>query len=81
LRKFCKKKGLEFHAISAAAGEGVRELVRGIADALDKIPKETLEDDAEVEDSERELLGAVAYEADDEETDEGEEGAAAGKNS
>jgi GTPase len=81
LQKFCKKKGLEFHAISAAAGEGVKELVRGIADALDKIPKETLEDDAEVEDSERELLGAVAHEADDEETDEGEEGAAAGKNS
>jgi GTPase len=49
LRKFCKKKGLEFHAISAAAGEGVKELVRGIADALDKIPKETLEDEEEVE--------------------------------
>ncbi len=50
LRKFCKKKGLEFHAISAAAGEGVKELVRGIADALDKIPKETLdEEDAEAE--------------------------------
>jgi len=45
LRKFCKKKRLEFHAISAAAGEGVKELVRGIADALDKIPKETLEDE------------------------------------
>src|ERR1700751_1472583 len=41
LKKFCRKKGLEFHAISAAAGEGVKELVRGIADALDKIPKET----------------------------------------
>src|SRR6202030_791074 len=49
LRKFCKKKELEFHAISAAAGEGVKELVRGIADALDKIPKETLEDEEEVE--------------------------------
>jgi len=45
LQKFCKKKGLEFHAISAAAGEGVKELVRGIADALDKIPKETVEDE------------------------------------
>jgi GTP-binding protein len=45
LQKFCKKKGLEFHAISAAAGEGVKELVRGIADALDKIPKESVEDD------------------------------------
>jgi GTPase len=49
LRKFCKKKGLAFHAISAAAGDGVKELVRGIADALDKIPKETLEDDAGVD--------------------------------
>jgi GTP-binding protein len=53
LQKFCKKKGLEFHAISAAAGDGVKELVRGIADALDKIPKETLEDeDTEVEEVE-----------------------------
>ncbi|HEV8076449.1 MAG TPA: GTPase ObgE [Candidatus Acidoferrum sp.] len=48
LQKFCKKKGLEFHAISAAAGEGVKELVRGIADALDKIPKESVEDEEEV---------------------------------
>ena len=39
LREFCQKRGLEFHAISAATGEGVRELVRGIADALDKIPR------------------------------------------
>jgi GTP-binding protein len=45
LQKFCQKKRLEFHMISAAAGEGVKELVRGIADALDKIPKEALEDD------------------------------------
>jgi GTPase len=45
LKKFCKKKGLEFHAISAAAGEGLKELVRGIANALDKIPKEPLVDD------------------------------------
>src|SRR5712692_8365779 len=39
LREFCSERGLEFHAISAATGEGVRELVRSIADALDKIPK------------------------------------------
>jgi GTPase len=59
LKQFCEEKGLEFHAISAAAGEGVKELVRGIADALDKIPKETLEDEGteveevnEVKDSE-----------------------------
>jgi GTPase involved in cell partitioning and DNA repair len=39
LREFCGEQKLEFHAISAATGEGVRELVRSIADALDKIPK------------------------------------------
>lgn len=39
LRDFSHKRGLEFHAISAATGEGVRELVRSIANALDRIPK------------------------------------------
>jgi GTP-binding protein len=39
LRSFCGEHKLEFHAISAATGEGVRELVRSIADALGKIPK------------------------------------------
>ena len=46
LRSFCKKQGLEFHAISAVAGEGVRELVRSIADALDKIPRASAEPSA-----------------------------------
>jgi GTP-binding protein len=45
LRKSCEKNALEFHAISAATGEGVKEFVRGIADALDKIPKEKVEDE------------------------------------
>ena len=44
LQKFCGEKALEFHAISAPTGEGVKELVRAMADALDKIPKEELED-------------------------------------
>jgi GTPase len=39
LGAFCVERGLEFHAISAATGEGLRDLVRSIADALDKIPK------------------------------------------
>ena len=43
LRDYCKKHSLEFHSISAAAGEGVKELVRSIADALDKIPRASLE--------------------------------------
>jgi GTP-binding protein len=41
LRDFCQQQHLEFHAISAATGEGVPVLVRAIADALDKIPKPT----------------------------------------
>ncbi len=39
LRDFCKQRNLEFHAISAVAGDGVKHLVRSIADALDKIPR------------------------------------------
>jgi GTP-binding protein len=39
LRDFCKQRNLEFHSISAVAGEGVKDLVRSIADALDKIPR------------------------------------------
>jgi GTP-binding protein len=39
LREFCGEHNLECHAISAATGDGVKELVRAIADALDKIPK------------------------------------------
>src|SRR3984893_2220395 len=39
LRAFCAQQNLEFHAVSAATSDGVRELVRSIADALDKIPK------------------------------------------
>jgi GTPase len=39
LRDFCKQRNLEFRSISAVAGEGVKDLVRSIADALDKIPR------------------------------------------
>src|SRR5579863_6301751 len=39
LRAFCAQRGLEFHAISSATGEGIVELVRAMADALDRIPK------------------------------------------
>ncbi len=49
LRDFCKTRGLEFHAISAATGEGVRELTRAIADALDKIPKPAPEAGADIQ--------------------------------
>jgi len=72
LQKFCKKKGLEFHAISAAAGEGVKELVRGIADALDEIPKETLGDDEEAEAEEVIEISKVEDKEGAEVLDEGE---------
>src|SRR6195256_408594 len=39
LRDFSKRGNLEFHSISAVAGDGVKDLVRSIADALDKIPR------------------------------------------
>ncbi|MGC1614981.1 MAG: GTPase ObgE [Candidatus Acidiferrum sp.] len=39
LRDFCKGRNLEFHSISAVAGDGVKDLIRSIADALDKIPR------------------------------------------
>jgi GTP-binding protein len=57
LRSFCAERGLEFHAISAATGEGVRELVRSIADALDKIPKAAPEQAGEVERASHENAG------------------------
>ncbi|HLW44309.1 MAG TPA: GTPase, partial [Candidatus Acidoferrales bacterium] len=43
LRAYCKEHRFEFHSISAVAGEGVKELVRSIADALDKIPRAALD--------------------------------------
>src|SRR6202035_3174381 len=45
LRKFCTKRKLEFHAISSASGEGIPQLVRAMADALDRLapPEPVLE--------------------------------------
>src|SRR5262249_52115581 len=43
LQAFSKRQNLEFHSISAASGLGVKDLVRSIAHALDKIPKPTSE--------------------------------------
>jgi GTPase len=39
LRAFAEKRGLAFYAISSASGEGITELVRGMANALDRIPR------------------------------------------
>jgi GTP-binding protein len=72
LQKFCKKKGLEFHAISAATGEGVKELMKGMADALDKIPREEVDEASdEGEEAKLEDIHAVEPEDDPEEGDGG----------
>ena len=72
LQTFCKKKGLEFHAISAATGEGVKELMQGLADALDKIPREEVHEAGdEGEEAKLEDIDAVAPEDDPEEDDGG----------
>jgi GTP-binding protein len=47
LREYCRRCHHEFHSISAATGEGVRDLVRAIADALDRIPRPTAEPHAD----------------------------------
>ncbi len=39
LRAFSREHEIEFHAISAVTGEGVKELVRAMADALERIPR------------------------------------------
>ena len=39
LRAFAIARGLPFQAISSATGEGIKDLVSAIADALDRIPK------------------------------------------
>jgi GTP-binding protein len=39
LREFAAAHGLEFYPISAVSGEGVKELVRGMAKMLERIPK------------------------------------------
>ena len=49
LRDFCREHKLEFHSISAATGEGVRELVLAIADALDRIPRHAIESALDIE--------------------------------
>ena len=71
LRRFCLEKEIEFHAISAPTGEGVKELVRAMADALDKIPKQELDDVDTAPESGVDYVDIGAYE--DEEDPESDE--------
>jgi GTP-binding protein len=47
LRAFCADRKIEFHAISAASGEGVSQFVRAMADALDRLAPVALRDDSD----------------------------------
>ena len=71
LKEFCGKKGLEFHAISAPTGEGVKELVRAMADALDRIPKKELIEDEAIETGDENIDAAAHEDPDDLEPHEG----------
>jgi GTP-binding protein len=44
LRDFCAARGIEFHAVSSASGEGIPQLVRAMADALDRLAPRQLPD-------------------------------------
>jgi len=72
LREFCKEKGLQFHAISGVTGDGVKELMRAMADALDKIPREAAgEPSDEGEEPPSKDSEAVETEEDQEEDEDG----------
>jgi GTP-binding protein len=48
LREFCAGCRLEFHAISSASGGGIPQLVRAMADALDRLaPPEPLQENGD----------------------------------
>jgi GTP-binding protein len=50
LQDYCASRGLEFHAISSATGEGVTALVRAMADALDRLaPAAPIAEEADTE--------------------------------
>ncbi len=47
LREHCAERKLDFYAISAASGEGIQELVRGMADALERLAPPEPADESE----------------------------------
>jgi GTP-binding protein len=56
IKEFCEREGLEFHAISAVTGQGLKELLRAVERRLDAIKKEEIEREA----VEKEATGKVA---------------------
>jgi GTP-binding protein len=70
LRDFCASRGIEFHAISAASGEGIPQLVRAMADALDRLaPQGAVDDGADLAESGKNNSPTVVPENDASRTD------------
>jgi len=63
LRDFSAKRGLEFHSISSATGDGIVPLVRAMADALDQIPKPSVPAEASNAREQRAAPGAANHPA------------------
>jgi GTPase involved in cell partitioning and DNA repair len=64
LRDFCAARSLEFHAVSAATGEGIPQLVRAMADALDRLaPKEPMVEATHVPETEPEAENDATHAA------------------
>ena len=49
LRKHCAERNLDFYAISSATGEGIPELVRGMAETLERLTPVEAPSDSEVQ--------------------------------
>jgi GTP-binding protein len=73
LRDFCAARGLEFHAVSSPTGEGIPQLVRAMANALDRLappepvveaaneaaPQATIEEQQDLQEAETAALAPV----------------------
>jgi GTP-binding protein len=58
LREHCAERKLDFYAISSATGEGIAQLVRGMADALERVTPPESAEPAEAELRDQAEVGA-----------------------
>jgi len=47
LKRYCKKHKLKLYEISAVTGKGIKELIRGLADTLERLPVESSSESTE----------------------------------
>ena len=58
LRQYCAERKLDFYSISSASGKGVAELVRGMADALERLAPAEPPEESEVSSQDEPNAGA-----------------------